>query len=295
MKKSLFSLLCTISLIGFSQNLTKIDHFGQNKGNLKMYTYVPENLDLNNRTPLVFVLHGCTQSAEQIALETGWNKLADSLHFIVVYPEQKQINNATKCFNFFIGFKAKKDKGEVASIRQMIDYCFENYQIDSSQIFITGMSAGGGMTNAMLNAYPNVFNAGAIVAGPSTLFDANNTSSEKQPRIAILQGDADKIVIPNNANKILDHWLTKHRIEKNNVDTINDYQKHAQLTVHLFRNTDQETKVIVLTEKGIAHKILINPGEKLNEGGAMDFHTEDINFHSTFWIAQFFGLTPKKD
>lgn len=295
MRSLLFSLVSIFSLFGFSQNLTKIDDFGQNKGNLKMYTYIPDNLNPNKSTPLVFVLHGCTQSAAQIANETGWNKLADSLHFIVVYPEQKQINNATKCFNFFIGFKAKKDKGEVASIRQMINYCFENYNIDSSQLFVTGMSAGGGMTNAMLNAYPELFNAGAIVAGPSTLFDANNTSSEKQPRIAILQGDEDKIVAPNNANKILDHWLTKHRIEKNNVDTINEYQNNAQLVANLYKNNSQEIKIAVLTEKGIAHKILINPGEKLNEGGIMDFHTEDINFHSTFWIADFFKLTSIKD
>jgi len=77
------------------------ESFSKNKGNLKMYNYVPENLPESTRVPLVFVLHGCTQSAEQIASETGWNKLADSLHFIVVYPEQRMINNVGKCFNFF--------------------------------------------------------------------------------------------------------------------------------------------------------------------------------------------------
>ena len=147
-----------ISFLGFTQSdLLRVEDFGENKGNLKMYTYIPKQLNTEKPVPLVFVLHGCTQSAEQIKNETGWNKLADSLNFIVVYPEQKQINNAAKCFNFYIGFKAKKDKGEVASIKQMIDYCFKNYYVDSSNVFITGMSAGGGMSNAMLNAYPETF------------------------------------------------------------------------------------------------------------------------------------------
>lgn len=54
-----------------------------------MYTYVPENIDLNKSIPLVVVIYGCTQSAEMISNETGWNKLADSLNLIIIYPEQK--------------------------------------------------------------------------------------------------------------------------------------------------------------------------------------------------------------
>ena len=102
MKKILLSLLLVLNLCSFAQNnLTKVKNFGKNKGNLKMYTYVPNNLDTSKKNPLVFVLHGCTQCASQISKETGWNKLADSLNFIVVYPEQRKINNVAKCYNFF--------------------------------------------------------------------------------------------------------------------------------------------------------------------------------------------------
>ena len=74
--------------------------------------------------------------------------------------KQKIINNIARCYNFYLGYKAKKDKGEVASIKQMIDYSLKNYNIDSSKIFITGFSSGGAISNAMLNAYPKLFNAG---------------------------------------------------------------------------------------------------------------------------------------
>jgi poly(3-hydroxybutyrate) depolymerase len=269
--------------------LDRVEEFGENKGNLKMYKYVPKTIDYQKPVPLVFVLHGCTQSAEMISSETGWNKLADSLNFIVVYPEQKQINNATKCFNFYLGFKAKKDKGEVASLKNMIDYCFKRYSIDSSRVFITGMSAGGAMSNAMLNAYPEIFNAGAILAGPSNLFNPNKGNIH--PKVAILQGTDDRIVPKRNAEKIKLQWLKKHQIDTSQAETIVDYLNNPLLTAKLYYNHEKQVKVITIYAAGIRHKLLIKPGKKLSQGGKMDFHTVDVNFHSTYWIAWFFGLT----
>lgn len=292
MKNLTFILFLFFLVVGSAQSdLTKIEDFGENKGNLKMYSYIPNNLNTTKPVALVLVLHGCTQTAEEIASETGWNKLADSLNFIIVYPEQRQINNAAKCFNFYLGFKAKKDKGEVASIRQMIAYSFQNYFIDSSKVFITGMSAGGGMSNALLNAYPTLFNAGALVAAPDNLFNPNK--NEYQPRVAILQGDDDKVVVPKNALNLKEQWLKKHQIDTANVELKKNYLNNPLLTAEYFYNTKKEVKVITLFAKGIRHKLLIKPGDKISEGGTMDNHTQDINFHSTYWIAQFFGLTIK--
>ena len=289
--KTFFLIIFTgVSFIVVGQDLAQVDDFGPNKGNLKMYHYVSSNLSPEQKVPLVLVLHGCTQSAQLIANETGWNKLADSLHFMVVYPEQKQINNVPKCFNFFIGFKAKKDKGEVASIRQMMDYCFEHYLIDSTQVFITGMSAGGGMSNAMLNLYPELFNAGALIGAPSTLMGTNKSKLTQQPRIAILQGDKDLVVSKNHAEKNLRHWLEKHEMTEDNKTEQENYQGNEQLTAQFYTYENKQAKVVLLLAKGVAHKVLIDPGEEISKGGEMDFHTEDIDFHSTYWIADFFGL-----
>lgn len=288
MKLLNFILFSLFSNLVFTQSLYRVENFGENKGNLKMYTYIPSNLNSNNPIPLVLVLHGCTQNAEMIASETGWNKLADSLNFIVVYPEQKQINNAGKCFNFFVGFDTKKDKGEVASIREMMDYVFKVYPIDSSQIFITGMSAGGAMSNAMLNAYPRLFNAGALFAAPSNLFNASKDTI--QPRVAILQGDDDKVVTPRNAEKITEQWIKKHQIDTAQTEVIKDFKNNPLLTSTNYYNSMKELKLITIYAEGIRHKLLIKPGKKITQGGELDFHTKDVNFHSTYWIADFFGL-----
>lgn len=255
-----------------------------------MYSYKPLNIDTSKIFPLVVMLHGCTQTARTAVNATDWNKLADSLNFMVIYPEQRQINNISKCFNFFIGFKAKKDKGEVASIKQMIDYTIHNNNIDTKRIFITGMSAGGGMSNALLNAYPYFFNAGALMSAPSTLVEKINTDSI-QPRIAIIQGEKDKIVVNSNGTRLVKLWCKKNNINdtcfvKNN--KVNDNNLLSSKTYY----KNNKAVIIYLFAKNIGHKLLINPGSDIKHGGRNGIHTKNIGFYSTYWIADFFGLVP---
>ena len=47
----------------------------------------------------------------------------------------------------------------------MIQYMESTYSINASRIYITGLSAGGGMTSDMLADYPDVFAGGAIDSG----------------------------------------------------------------------------------------------------------------------------------
>jgi hypothetical protein len=40
----------------------------------------------------------------------------------------------------------------------------------------------------------------------------------------------------------------------------------------------------------LKHKVMISPGSSIQKEGKPDFHTIDLNFHSTYWLALFFGL-----
>ena len=143
--------------------LIEVTGFGSNPGNLKMYMYLPENAP--ESAPLVVVLHGCTQSAEEYAERTQWNRLADRFGFVVVYPEQKMLNNGFSCFNWFAPGDTSRDRGESLSIKQMIDKMKTEHSIDSQRVYMTGFSAGGYMAAVMLAVYPEIFAGGAVMAG----------------------------------------------------------------------------------------------------------------------------------
>ena len=146
-----------------SGTLSEVPSFGANPGNLKMFKYVPERL--RDPAPLVVVLHGCNQTAGGYFDRSGWAKYADRHGFALLLPEQKSQNHQMSCFNFAERGDSQRESGEALSIKQMIDKMKDQTRIDTAQIFVTGLSAGGGMTAVMLATYPDVFAGGAIIAG----------------------------------------------------------------------------------------------------------------------------------
>lgn len=145
--------------------LKPLENLGTNPGNLLGWYYTPEADRVSRPLSLVVVLHGCTQTAAGYDTGSGWAKLADDFGFAVLFPEQSHQNNPNLCFNWFSDGDIQRDRGEVRSIREMIDTMVSAHGIDPTRVFITGLSAGGAMANAMLAAYPEVFSGGAIIAG----------------------------------------------------------------------------------------------------------------------------------
>jgi len=214
--------------------LTDIEGFGVNPGDLRMRTYCPTHLP--KRAPLVVVLHGCRQTAEGYAAGAGWLTLADRFGFAVLCPEQIAANNAYCCFNWFEPGDATRDRGEAASIRQMIEWMLKDGRLDRAKVFVTGLSAGGAMTNVMLAAYPEVFAGGAPVAGlafgaasdarealgamfqgvrhtPKVWGDNVRRASSYRgpwPKVSVWHGDADTTVRPDNGEAVALQWADVH-------------------------------------------------------------------------------------
>ncbi|GAB4259532.1 MAG: PHB depolymerase family esterase [Vicingaceae bacterium] len=282
-KSSFILIFVLLAFWGKAQKLQKIENFGKNDGNLNMYVYAPQKL--KDSCDVVFVLHGCTQNAKMIASETGWNKIADSLGLLIVYPEQKLENNLSKCFNFFLKKDVTPENGEMSSIIDMVNYVKKQYK--TAKLFITGMSAGGGMTNQLLSAYPNVFDAAAILAGPVYFTNRlEENSTDDLPKIAYLHGKNDLVVLHSQSEQSINYWLKIYK-NKPQADTINNYLNRPDFTLIEYKNDAQKPVLVLLSIDDFGHKIAINSKDGISKN---DFHTKDIRFNSTLWIADFFGL-----
>jgi poly(hydroxyalkanoate) depolymerase family esterase len=216
----------------------EIHGFGSNPGKLAMLVHAPSVAPAPGG-PLVVLLHGCGQGAVRFAADSGWVALADRLGFPLLLPEQAQHNNQGRCFNWFRPGHVGRDQGEAASIRQMVDDAVRRYACDERRVFIVGLSAGGAMTAAMLAAYPDVFAAGAAVAGlpvgaatgpaqalgrmsragpersPAEWADQVRAAapagySGPWPRLSVWTGEADQVVDPANARLLVEQWSELH-------------------------------------------------------------------------------------
>ena len=102
----------------FAARSLKPSSFGTNPGDLRMFSFVPDNLQ--PAPALVVVLHGCGQTAAGYDLGAGWSTLAKRYGFALLMPEQQPSNNANGCFNWFNPEDTARERGEACSIRQMI-------------------------------------------------------------------------------------------------------------------------------------------------------------------------------
>lgn len=218
--------------------VVEVEHFGSNPGELRMLMYRPRQKPPAG-SPLIVVLHGCSQDGANFAMQSGWVALAETLGIPLVMPEQRIANHRNRCFNWYRPLDVGRGLGEAMSIRQMVRHATIAFASDRRRVFIVGLSAGGAMAAAMLAAYPAVFAGGAVVAGMPV--GAANTSpmellrmhradplstrvglmaavlartpprgKQRWPRLSIWQGERDRTVDPVNAEIIAAQWAALH-------------------------------------------------------------------------------------
>jgi poly(hydroxyalkanoate) depolymerase family esterase len=300
----------------FSQAITPVASFGTNPGALNMYTYVPPGI--SGSAPLVVAMHGCTENASAYAAQTGWNKLANLHKFYMVYPEQIAANNSSTCFNWFDTTDITRGLGEALSVKQMVDYMTSHYSIDPKRIFVTGLSAGAGMTVVMMATYPDVFSKGAVMAGlpykasvsSLTAFTAMNGGVSKTPaqwgalvrgqnpgftnpfpKMAIFHGSSDLTVNSANATELIKQWTNLNHADQV-IDSSNSaFQGNTNIVQSIYNDSSNNPVVIYYKITGMAHGIAVDTGACPRQGGATGTYAiKETNFHSTYWAADFFNI-----
>jgi poly(hydroxyalkanoate) depolymerase family esterase len=291
--------------------LVETTGFGSNPGDIRMFSFVPGNLQ--PPPALVVVLHGCGQTAAGYDLGAGWSTLAKHYGFALLMPEQQSSNNSNTCFNWFNPEDTTRDSGEACSIRQMIGRMVGDVGIDPRRIFVTGLSAGGAMTSVMLATYPEIFAGGAIIAGlpfgvatnvrealngmfqsPSRpageLGDLVRNASDHEgpwPKLSVWHGSADRTVNPANADEIVKQWLDVHHLPAAPMSEadVDGYPRQV------WWNADGETIVESYTITDMAHGTPVGIADNDERYGAQGAFLIEAGISSSYHIAKFFGLT----
>jgi poly(hydroxyalkanoate) depolymerase family esterase len=287
--------------------LVEITGFGSNPGGLQMFTYVPSSS--RSKEPMVVVMHGCTQNAQDFADHSGWPEVANQMKFLLLFPQQGVGNNLAKCFHWYRSGDSERDSGEALSIKQMVDRMKTNYPVDATRVYVTGLSAGAAMTSVMLATYPEVFAGGAMMAGIpygcasklSEAFTCMHSGVQKSatqwgdsvrsaaghqgswPVVSIWHGTADYIIAPANAHEEMEQWTNVHGLS--DIPSVTDTA--AGFPHQVFKTRDGKTVVEVYSITKMGHGQAIKSDQQCGSPEAFFY---EVGICAAYQIAKFWAI-----
>lgn len=174
--------------------------------------HLPAGYTSSGNYPLVFNFHGYTSNALQQQFYTGMDAVADSNHFIVVYPDG--INNA---WNVGFGFGAyNTGVDDVGFTNALLDTLMAHYSINPARVYACGMSNGGYMSHRLACELENRIAAVASVTGLLNDSTAYYCNTSRYVPVMQIHGTADPVVSYNggfqsqSVEATLTFWFTNN-------------------------------------------------------------------------------------
>ncbi len=168
--KTALLVLCTWlatagSAVAASPGHWDVGLYGNIFGAREYQVWVPADYQQTQPLPVLLVLHGCVTGPNLMGEASGFNEVADTEGFIVVYPRQNLTANPARCWNWQLPINQARGSGEASILAGIVDEVKADYNVDPRRVYVTGISAGGAMTSIMLACYSDVFAAGAVHSG----------------------------------------------------------------------------------------------------------------------------------
>lgn len=188
--------------------------------------YRPPGVRPDERLPLLVMLHGCGQDATGFAASTRMNRVALRERFLVLYPEQSTAANRQGCWNWFDTDSGRAQR-EADLIARAVQQVGLTQPVDAARMAVAGLSAGASMAALVVTRHSRLFKAVVMHSGvpPGAAHSTLSALSAMQgrrtqpaavslpaagqapwPPLLVIQGDADTVVSPRNAQAAAQLW-----------------------------------------------------------------------------------------
>lgn len=215
--------------------------------------HIPGIYNDNTSTPLIFCFHGWSSSSNTIMSYSGFNEIADTAGFIVVYPQGSIFPKYGKTHFSVGGFTKGSPTNDLSFTNALIDSISLEYNIDQKRIYSTGMSNGGFMSLLLACQLSGRIAAIASVTGSMSPEIFNECNPERPIPIMIIHGDKDAIVpyekVKNKKHgkpikDILNYWVKYNNCDSPDTTIIENINLSDNSTVEhiIYRNGDDGIK-----------------------------------------------------
>lgn len=265
--------------------------------------YVPSSYQPGTPAPVLFVFHGLGDNMSNMFNNTGFKQIANAHGWIVVTPQALPATlasfeigtawnsgvSATVGNNTFIINEGVDDAGFAMAI---LDDLIDNYTVDQSNVFCTGFSMGGFMSNRMAMEHGGRIKAIASVSGTigNELLSATPVGHVSTMHI---HGTSDQMVtyanasysITNNfsvsigigAEATVDYWRNYNQCSATPTHTVYPDDVNDGLTFEkfLYENGENNTKTAFIKVTGGDHDWYYTPANDI------DYATEIYYFFAS--------------
>lgn len=225
---------------------------------------IPSSYNGKEPLPVIFILHGGGGTGKEIMKYTGFDKLAEKYGFIAVYPDAYRKN-----WHDARNFLATRID-DVKFFKEMIQHISEEFKIDRTRIYATGISNGAMMCFTLGCRLSESFAAIAAVAGNLP----ENLKHEKPstPLSVLIMNGTDDPLVPYEGGSIkvfgrergkvlstketVEFWVKANGCNTIPVSgTISDKTKTDSSTVFfdLYKNPANNIEVVLYRIEGGGH------------------------------------------
>jgi polyhydroxybutyrate depolymerase len=200
-----------LSISGIAQQIINgsIMHDGSER---EYILYVPESYSAQNPVPLVMNYHGYGSNAGEQMFYGDFRSIADTAGFLIVHPEGLLYNGISH-WNVG-GWIVGDTTDDVGFADALIDSLSDEYSIDPTKIYSTGMSNGGFMSFLLACQLSDRIAAIGSVTGSMTPENYDDCSPLGPAPILQIHGTNDALVPYGGAiyskpiNDVLEYWVS---------------------------------------------------------------------------------------